>query len=65
LSISAGEKNEQKLDPIAQLESLEDYILVNDTEKVWEILSCDNNPKSIGKYVFFLLFFFSPKITNE
>jgi hypothetical protein len=39
LSISAGEHNDQKVDPLSQLESLEANILANHLDEVWQILS--------------------------
>ncbi|KAF4519307.1 hypothetical protein B566_EDAN005246, partial [Ephemera danica] len=44
LSISGGESNDQKVDPVSQLESLEENILVNHLDQAWEILSKASSP---------------------
>ncbi|XP_038071821.1 damage-control phosphatase ARMT1-like [Patiria miniata] len=38
LSISAGVENSQKISPLSQLKVLKDKILVDDTEKLWQVL---------------------------
>ncbi|XP_038661353.1 damage-control phosphatase ARMT1 isoform X1 [Scyliorhinus canicula] len=38
LSISGGQENSQKLNPLISLESLKHFILVDDSESVWEVL---------------------------
>ncbi|XP_067845464.1 damage-control phosphatase ARMT1 isoform X2 [Heptranchias perlo] len=44
LSISAGQDNSQKFNPLVSLESLKPFILIDDSEFVWELLI--NNKKN-------------------
>uniref|UniRef100_UPI00398F07F8 damage-control phosphatase ARMT1 isoform X2 n=1 Tax=Pristiophorus japonicus TaxID=55135 RepID=UPI00398F07F8 len=44
LSISAGQENAQKFNPLTSLESLKPFILIDDSEFVWELLV--NNKKN-------------------
>ncbi|XP_067900555.1 damage-control phosphatase ARMT1 isoform X1 [Heterodontus francisci] len=44
LSISAGQDNSQKFNPLTSLESLKPFILIDDSEFVWELLI--NNKKN-------------------
>lgn len=49
LSISAGQDNSQKISPIDSLNSLQPFILVDDSNMVWSTLSSTQRPGQPGK----------------
>ncbi|CAN9507486.1 unnamed protein product [Ophioblennius macclurei] len=51
LSISAGQENSQKNSPIEALNSLQPFILVNDSEAVWSTLTSEQSGKTYAERV--------------
>lgn len=49
LSISAGQENSQKASPIDSLDSLQPFILVDDTNMVWSTLTSKERPDEMEK----------------